>query len=92
MTSVRSDRRLDPRPDAGGPVHSPTGPRLDRERRLGRNGWTRYSAVTAVGGAGFVGLLIASRLIPVWAEGLRLAALGWFIVCGVLRLTLFRRR
>jgi len=91
MTSVRSHREPgDPAP--GEPEKTPTGPYLDRASLMGRNGWTRYSAVTAVGIAGLIGLLVASHFAPSWAEGLRLAALGWFIVCGVLRITVFRRR
>jgi hypothetical protein len=91
MSAFLSRRRSSSTASIGGPVHSPTGPYLDRGRFLRRSGWTRYSAVTAVGVAGFLGFLFASRFVPQWAEGLRLAALVWFIGCGVLRLTVFRR-
>ena len=56
------------------------------------SGFGRYVLISAVGVFGFIGLLMASSIMPIWASVLRPTALVWFIVFGLLRITTFSGR
>jgi len=80
--------------------HGPAiGPRLVRTTPHGRRGdptnrtgQIAYFSLSAAGVVGFLGLLVASHYIPEWATPLRVMALAWFVVIGVVRFAAFWRR
>ena len=63
-----------------------------RRRYVVSGGGLGYFYVAALCVIGFVGLLAASFYLPLWATPLRIAALGWFIGLGALRVALAFRR
>jgi len=54
--------------------------------RTGGIGYFLWLSIAWVGVVGFVFLLVLGNYIPNHAAFCRVAAFGWFVVCGVIRL------
>ena len=50
-----------------------------------------YLTISALGAAGYLGLLMASTLLQEAASYLRPAALVWFLLFGAFRISMFRQ-
>jgi hypothetical protein len=67
----------------------PLGVRTMSYRRRHAPGGLLWLCVSALGIAGFVGALVASFYLPERATMLRIAAFGWFVCLGAVRVALF---